>query len=127
MVVDRLRTELLNKLINARIELAVYLQLRNAQGYMSVSESNRLRDRFFELNRGLHDKTLLQGLHLDQEEWNALHRVEGALATAAVCLMSGHHDCPTFVSVNAEKLENCLTTLMLSIQSLEEQPVVEQA
>lgn len=32
--------------------------------------------------------------------------------------MSGHHDCPTFIAVNADKLENCLTTLTLSIQSL---------
>lgn len=46
MVVDRLRTDLLNKLINARIELAAYLQLRKAKGYMSVSESDRLRDVF---------------------------------------------------------------------------------
>lgn len=46
MVVDRLRTDLLNKLINARIELAAYLQLRKAKGYMSVSESDRLRDNF---------------------------------------------------------------------------------
>lgn len=30
MVVDRLRTDLLNKLINARIDLAAYLQLRKA-------------------------------------------------------------------------------------------------
>jgi len=47
MVVDRLRTDLLNKLINARIELAAYLLLRKAKGYMSVSESDRLRDNFF--------------------------------------------------------------------------------
>ncbi len=73
---------------------------------------------FFELNRELHDQSLRQGLHLDQEEWNALRRAEGALAAAAVCLMSGHHDCPTFIAVNADKLENCLTTLTLSIQSL---------
>lgn len=46
MVVDRLRTDLLNKLINARIELAAYLLLRKAKGYMSVSESDRLRDNF---------------------------------------------------------------------------------
>lgn len=71
MVVDRLRTDLLNKLINARIDLAAYLQLRKAKGYMSVSESDTLRDNFFELNRELHDHALRQGLHLDQEEWNA--------------------------------------------------------
>ncbi|HBC0253022.1 TPA: biofilm formation regulator BssR [Salmonella enterica subsp. enterica serovar Napoli] len=118
MVVDRLRTDLLNKLINARIDLAAYLQLRKAKGYMSVSESDTLRDNFFELNRELRDHALRQGLHLDQEEWNALRRAEGALAAAAVCLMSGHHDCQTFIAVNADKLENCLTTLTLSIQSL---------
>ncbi len=87
MVVDRLRTDLLNKLINARIDLAAYLQLRKAKGYMSVSESDTLRDNFFELNRELHDHALRQG-------------------------------CPTFIAVNADKLENCLTTLTLSIQSL---------
>ena len=57
MVVDRLRTDLLNKLINARIELAAYLQLRKAKGYMSVSESDRLRDVFFALNRELHEQS----------------------------------------------------------------------
>lgn len=62
MVVDRLRTDLLNKLINARIDLAAYLQLRKAKGYMSVSESDTLRDNFFELNRELHDHALRQGL-----------------------------------------------------------------
>ena len=40
--------------------------------------------------------------------------------------MSGHHDCPTFIAVNAEKLENCLTTLTLSIQSLKAQSPLEQ-
>ena len=68
MVVDRLRTDLLNKLINARIELAAYLQLRKAKGYMSVSESDRLRDVFFALNRELHEQSQLHGMHLDQEE-----------------------------------------------------------
>lgn len=49
MSVDRLKRDLLNKLINARIDLAAYLQLRKAKGYMSVSESENLRDNFFEL------------------------------------------------------------------------------
>ena len=48
MSVDRLKRDLLNKLINARIDLAAYLQLRKAKGYMSVSESENLRDNFFE-------------------------------------------------------------------------------
>ncbi|MEG2265657.1 MAG: biofilm formation regulator BssR, partial [Acinetobacter sp.] len=63
MVFDRLRTYLLNKLINARIELAAYLQLRKAKGYMSVSESDRLRDVFFALNRELHEQSQLHGMH----------------------------------------------------------------
>lgn len=46
MFVDRLRTDLLNKLINARIDLAAYLQLRMAKGYMSVSENDHLRENF---------------------------------------------------------------------------------
>lgn len=32
MSVDRLKRDLLNKLINARIDLAAYLQLRKAKG-----------------------------------------------------------------------------------------------
>ena len=119
MFVDRLRSDLLNKLINARLDLAAYLQLRKAKGYMSVSESEHLRDNFFELNHEIHDKSLRLNLHLDKEEWDALHHAEDALASAAVCLMTGHHDCPTFIAVNAEKLDRALMTLSLSIQCLQ--------
>ncbi|HFV0855608.1 TPA: biofilm formation regulator BssR [Escherichia coli] len=127
MFVDRQRIDLLNRLIDARVDLAAYVQLRKAKGYMSVSESNHLRDNFFKLNRELHDKSLRLNLHLDQEEWSALHHAEEALATAAVCLMSGHHDCPTVITVNADKLENCLMSLTLSIQSLQKQAMLEKA
>jgi biofilm regulator BssR len=34
--------------------------------------------------------------------------------------MNGRHDCPNFIAVNAEKLENCLTTLSLCIMCLNE-------
>ena len=112
MFVDRQRIDLLNRLIDARVDLAAYVQLRKAKGYMSVSESNHLRDNFFKLNR---------------EEWSALHHAEEALATAAVCLMSGHHDCPTVITVNADKLENCLMSLTLSIQSLQKHAMLEKA
>ncbi|QMI04676.1 biofilm formation regulator BssR [Citrobacter sp. RHB25-C09] len=127
MFVDRLRSDLLDKLINARVDLAAYLQLRKAKGYMSVSENDHLRDNFFELNRELHDKSLRLNLHLDQEEWDALHHAEGALAAAAVCMMSGRHDCPTVIAVNAEKLEASLTALTLSIQSLQAHSTLEHA
>lgn len=127
MLVDRLRTDLLNRLIDARMDLEKYVQMRKAKGYMSVSESNHLRDNFFELNRELHDKSLWLNLHLDHEEWEALHQAEGTLATAAVCLMSGKHDCPTFITVNADKLESCLMSLTLCIQSLQQHELLAQA
>ncbi len=38
MTVDRLYRHLLQKLINANIDIDAYLQLRKAKGYMSVSE-----------------------------------------------------------------------------------------
>lgn len=49
MSVDRLYRNLMNKLINANIDLDAYLQLRKAKGYMSVSENDHLRDNLFEL------------------------------------------------------------------------------
>ena len=90
MFVDRQRIDLLNRLIDARVDLAAYVQLRKAKGYMSVSESNHLRDNFFKLNREL-------------------------------------HDCPTVITVNADKLENCLMSLTLSIQSLQKHAMLEKA
>ncbi|MEB7938282.1 biofilm formation regulator BssR [Escherichia whittamii] len=127
MFVDRQIIDLLNRLKDAQVDLAAYVHMRKAKGYMSVSESNHLRDNFFKLNRELHDKSLRLNLHLDKDEWSALHHAEEALATAAVCLMSGYHDCPNFITVNADKLENCLMSLTLSIQSLEKHTMLEQA
>ena len=48
----------------------------------------------------------------------ALRRAAEVLSIAGVCLMNGRHDCPNFIAVNAEKLENCLTTLALCIMCL---------
>lgn len=127
MFVGRQRIDLLNRLIDARVDLATYAQLRKAEGYISISESNHLRDNFLKLNRELHDKLLRSNLHLDQEEWSALHHAEKVLATAVVCLMSGHHDCPTVTTVDADKLENCLMSLTLSIQSLQKHAMLEKA
>ena len=39
MFVDRQRIDLLNRLIDARVDLAAYVQLRKAKGYMSVSKA----------------------------------------------------------------------------------------
>jgi biofilm regulator BssR len=40
MTVDRLKRDLLNKLINARIDLAAYLQLRKAKGICQSAKAN---------------------------------------------------------------------------------------
>jgi biofilm regulator BssR len=45
----------------------------------------------------------------------------GAVASAAVCLMSGHHDCPSYIAVNVEKLERCLAELTMNIHKLNKQ------
>ena len=118
MNVDRLYRNLLNKLINANIDLDAYLQLRKAKGYMSVSENEHLRDNLFELC-GEMRKNGLQLQHvLAPEEKDALRLAGGAIASAAVCLMSGHHDCPLYIAVNVEKLERCLTGLTSNIHKL---------
>lgn len=118
MSVDRLKRDLLNKLINARIDLAAYLQLRKAKGYMSVSESENLRDNFFELCNFMREKAPILKAHCAESELVALRRAAEVLSIAGVCLMNGRQDCPIFIAVNAEKLENCLTTLALCIMCL---------
>lgn len=62
---DRLQDALLNRLINARIDLAVYLRLRRAKGYMSVSESNHLRDNLFDLCNEIRGNVAIGDTHLE--------------------------------------------------------------
>lgn len=120
MTVDRLKLALLEKLLNARLDLAAYLQLRKAKGYMSVSESDHLRDNLLELCNSMREEAPLLKTCFDAQEQQILRRAAQALSTAGVCLMTGHHDCPTFVAVNARTLENCLTTLSLCLMCLHE-------
>nr|WP_318382226.1 biofilm formation regulator BssR [uncultured Enterobacter sp.] len=119
MTVDRLQLGLVYKLKSAKIDLAAYVQLRKAKGYMSVSESNQLRDNFFKLSTEMRGLVERRSALLEPEERDVLSRAEGALSSAAVCLMSGHHDSPTYIAVNAEKLERCLNALTFCIESLE--------
>ncbi|RAU32686.1 biofilm formation regulator BssR [Enterobacter sp. ECC-175] len=126
MSVDRLKRDLLNKLIDVRIDLAAYLQLRKAKGYMSVSESEHLRDNLFELCNFMREKAPTLKAEFDESERIALRRAAETLSVAGVCLMNGHHDCPTFIAVNADKLENCLTTISLCIMCLNKQEKLEQ-
>ena len=126
MTVDRLKRDLLNKLINARIDLAAYLQLRKAKGYMSVRESEHLRDNLFELCNFMREKAPALQANYGESEEVALRRAAEVLSIAGVCLMNGRHDCPNFIAVNAEKLENCLTTLSLCIMCLNKHEQLEQ-
>lgn len=115
MSAARLTRNLLNKLVNARIDLDAYLQLRKAKGYMTVSESDELRDNLFELCTEMRGQAALP----EPQEREALHNATQAMVKAAVSLMSGHHDCPQFVAVDADKLERCLTVLTSSITQLD--------
>ena len=119
--------ELLAKLTDARIELAAYIQLRRAKGYMAVSENDRLRDSFFALAKELREKGALLGHTPEHDTRGALLRAEGALSSAAVCLMSGRHDCPSYIAVNPEKLERSLNTLSYCLQYLGEHLPLEEA
>ena len=119
MSVDRLYRNLMNKLINANIDLDAYLQLRKAKGYMSVSENDHLRDNLFELCNEIRENAPRLQDVVTPEEKEVLHLVEDAVASAAVCLMSGHHDCPAYIAVNVENLNRCLMGLSLNVRRLD--------
>jgi biofilm regulator BssR len=116
MNVDRLFHNLLNKLVNVQIDLAAYLQLRRAKGYMSVSDNDHLRENLFELCGELRHNAAALSSSLTPAQNEALHTAGEALASAAVCLMTGHHDCPSFIAVNPDALQRCLDILSTNIQ-----------
>ena len=118
MNVDRRYRDLLNKLINASIDLDAYLQLRKAKGYMSVSENEHLRDNLFELCGAMREYGAQLPDALAPEEKDAFRSAGQAVASAAICLMSGHHDCPSYIAVNVEMLERDLAVLSLNIHKL---------
>lgn len=126
MTVDELVRRLLTKLTAARTDLAAYTQMRKAKGYMSVSENDRLRERLFALALEIRDKGERLNNMPDRESRGALYRAEEALSSAAVCLMSGRQDCPTYISVNADKLERSLSVLDYSILYLNEHSRLEE-
>ncbi|WP_342321375.1 biofilm formation regulator BssR [Kosakonia sp. BYX6] len=127
MTADELARRLLMKLITARTNLAAYIQMRKAKGYMSISENDRLRESCFALALEIRDKgERLQEL-ADSDSRSAMYRAEEALSSAAVSLMSGRQDCPTYISVNVDKLERSLNILDYSIQYLREHSPLEEA
>ena len=105
MTVDRLYRHLLQKLINANIDIDAYLQLRK-------------RDNLFELCREMHAQAPRLQNAISPEERDVLRLAGESVAAAALCLMSGHHDCPLYIAVNVEKLERCLTGLTSNIHKL---------
>jgi len=127
MTVDELARRLLTKLIAARSDLAAYIQMRKAKGYMSVSENDRLRERFFALALEIRDKGERLNDLPDRDSRSAIYRAEEALSSVAVCLMSGRQDCPTYISVNVDKLERSLNVLNYCIQYLNEHSPLEEA
>ena len=113
-----LKRNMMNKIINARIDLDAYLQLRKAKGYMSISDNEHLRTNLFDLCGELRSKAPQLIQSATPKERDALRQAGEAIASAAVCLMTGHHDCPTSIAVNVASLERCLTTLSESIYSM---------
>ncbi|MCT4702523.1 biofilm formation regulator BssR [Enterobacteriaceae bacterium H20N1] len=113
-----LKRDLLKKMIIAKIDVAAYLSLRRAKGYMSVVESEHLRDNLFDLcteyRENLPD---VKKVFLPQEI-ASFDRGIAAISSAAVCLMTGRHDCPHYIAIDADKLESCLDQLSHSLNGL---------
>ncbi|GGD11144.1 biofilm formation regulator BssR [Franconibacter pulveris 1160] len=111
MISDRVRHDLLKKTIIAKVDLMAYLQLRKAKGYMSVAESHYLRDNLFDLCKEYRRHYALLKQTQKSTELAAFTQCLDALSGAAVCLMTGQHDCPLYITVDAEKLERAIITL----------------
>lgn len=118
MSVITLKRNMMNKIINARIDLDAYLQLRKAKGYMSIGDNEHLRRNLFDLCGELRSSVPLLIRSAGPQERDAWRQAGEAIGYAAVCLMSGHHDCPTAITVNVDSLERCLTTLSESIHAM---------
>ncbi|MDU6922994.1 biofilm formation regulator BssR [Franconibacter helveticus 513] len=111
MISDRVRHDLLKKTIIAKVDLMAYLQLRKAKGYMSVAESHCLRENLFELCKEYRRHYALLKQTQESSDLAAFTQSLDALSSAAVCLMTGQHDCPLYITVDAEKLERAIATL----------------
>lgn len=112
--------DLLSRLMEARDALVAYIQRRRAQGNISVIENESLRDRFLSLAREIRGQSAKLNALSDSDAHLAIHHVEEALSAVALCLMSGRYDCPSYIAVNVDKLEQSLTVLNDSLHSLSE-------
>lgn len=118
MTGESLKNDLLKKMIIAKIDIAAYLALRKAKGYMSIVETEHLRDNLFDLSNEYREKSLRLKSPLALQEIESLNQGINAVCSAAVCLMTGCHDCPQYISIDADKLENCLRQLSASLKDI---------
>ncbi|MFU0919393.1 biofilm formation regulator BssR [Kluyvera sichuanensis] len=119
MTDSKLKRQMMRRLINARIDLDAYLQLRKAKGYMSVGDNDHLRTNLLELCCELRGNAVPLKRCSSLNELEMMRQAGEALASAAVCLMTGRYDCPSYIAVNVETLERCLTALTTSIRKLD--------
>ncbi|MEZ2586614.1 biofilm formation regulator BssR [Kluyvera intermedia] len=119
MMESKLKSKLMGQLINARNDLDAYLQLRKAKGYMSVGENDHLRTNLLDLCRELRAHTALLKRCCLPDELEMIRQAGEAMASAAVCLMSGRYDCPSYIAVNVDTLDRCLMVLTKSICNLD--------
>ena len=115
---EPLKRDLLKKMIIAKIDVAAYLALRKAKGYMSVSETEHLRDNLFDLSNEYREKALRLAAYLSVQEMESMNQGINAVCSAAVCLMTGRHDCPQYIAIDADKLEGCLMQLSGSLKDI---------
>lgn len=118
MTGEPLKRDLLKKMIIAKIDIATYLAMRKAKGYMSVIETEHLRDNLFDLSTEYREKALRLRYHLPAQEMESINQGMSAVCSAGVCLMTGRHDCPQYIAVDADKLDNCLAELSASLKEI---------
>ncbi|RPH28437.1 transcriptional regulator [Buttiauxella warmboldiae] len=118
MTGEPLKRDILKKMIIAKIDIAAYLSLRKAKGYMSVMETEHLRDNLFDLSGEYRQNALRLRSHLAAQEMETMNHAMDAVCSAAVCLMTGRHDCPQYIAIDAEKLESCLFELSASLKEI---------
>ena len=127
MTESKLKRQRLGQLINARKDLNAYLQLRKAKGYMSVGENDHLRTNLLDLCSELQDSAIPLKFCSSPTELEIFRQAGEAIASAAVCLMSGRYDCPSYIAVNVVTLDRCLAALTKSIQKLDAESSVTHA
>lgn len=94
---------------------------------MSVGENDCLRANLLELCRELRDNVVPLKQCASLNELTMMRQAGEAVASAAVCLMSGRYDCPTHIAINVETLERCLTALNKNLRKLDTELSVTHA